>query len=256
MKRQKPHRIVLPLFAYLTLFCVLGAQAQTPAERRDEMKEWVHIQKILSSERTEWKVEKAVVEDMLRVLAQEKADLEERIEVGQSVVSTADRKRSELETARDELRAATGALEKALPAIEASVKALVDRFPEPLQQVVSPLYNRLPELGASTRLSLSERLQTVVGILSQADKFNSVITDTSENRTIASGSVIVQTLYFGLGGAIYADPGGETAGVLLPTASGWESKEMPEHAEAIVAALEVYASLSEAAFVELPVSLK
>ena len=134
--------------------------------------------------------------------------------------------------------------------------SLCERFPVPLRETVSPLYNRLPKPGASTRQSLSERLQTVVGILSQADKFNSVITDQSENRELPSGSVIVQTIYFGLGGAIYADPAGETAGILVPTPAGWECRETPEHTDAILAALDVYASLSEAAFVELPVSIQ
>lgn len=256
MNRRKSNKSGLLLSSVVALIFSLNLAAQSPAERRDEMKEWINIQKILSEERSEWKVEKAVVEDMVRVLEQENDDLSERIELGKSAVSTADTKRIELEAARDELRAATGSLETALPALEASVKVLYEKFPEPLKDTVSPLYNRLPVAGASTRQSLSERLQTVVGILSQADKFNSVITDVSENRDLDSGSVIVQTIYFGLGGAIYADPAGETAGILVPTPSGWESRETPEHADAILAALDVYASLSEAAFVELPVSIQ
>jgi hypothetical protein len=256
MNRRKPPLAKLLFLFVFTFGPVLELVGQTPAERREEMKEWINLQKIISEESSGWKVEKAVVEDMIRVLEMEKNDLEERIEAGKSAVTTADTKRTELESERDLLRSATESLSEALPGIEASVRTLYASFPDPLKDTVAQLHNRIPVPGTPTRLSLAERLQSVVGILSQADKFNSVVTEVSENRTVGGGNVIVETLYFGLGGAIYSDAAGTTAGILYPTADGWESKETPEHTDAILAAMAVYQNTAEASFVELPVSIK
>lgn len=234
----------------------LSLTGQDPDAARAEITEWIGIQKTLSKERAEWSVEQAVIEDMIRVLEQEQEDLQSRIELGREAVSAADEERAELEDERESLRAATGTVESLLPAIEESIRGLHDRFPPPLQDTVAQLYNRLRDPAATEQLSLSQRLMAIVGILSQADKFNSVVTEVSENRTIGGQNVIVRILYFGTGGAIYADPEGAVAGFLYPTADGWVEEQTPDQAGAILAAMDVYANRSEAEFVNIPVNLQ
>ena len=70
------------------------------------------------------------------------------------------------------------------------VKAILATLPEPLVEKIKPLIRRLPNDPNNTKLSLGERVQNVVGILSQADKFNSTITLSNESREIAEGKVV------------------------------------------------------------------
>ena len=66
-------------------------------------------------------------------------------------------------------------------------------------------------------------MQNVVGILSQADKFNTTLTATSESREIEGGKVVeVRTLYWGLATAYYVDASGEYAGIGYTGPDGWE----------------------------------
>lgn len=245
-------------FGFLILIAigVKSVIAETPDELRAIFKEWVAVKKITSEEASEWKVEKAVIADMLKVLEQEEVDLTERIEENESFLSTADEKRTNLEDQRGALLQASSTLEESLPGLESQVRALYARFPEPLQQTVQPLYNRIPTEEEPGNLPSSQRLQSIVGILSQADKFNSGVTVITELRESDGATVEVKTLYFGLGGAIYADASGASAGYGVPNAEGWEWIESEENRADIVNAIEVYQGINEAGFTPVPVQIK
>jgi chromosome segregation ATPase len=208
----------------IILLSVKHLCAQSTEEIRTEIKEWVKLKKIISEEAADWRVEKAVISDMIAVLEQEEIDLKDKLETNKSFLSTADRKRAELEDSRKALLDASAALESRLEGLEASVRELYTTLPEPLQQTIDPLYSRIPEADAEDKPALTLRLQSVVGILSQADKFNSGITVLTELRNSEGSTVEVKTLYFGLAGAIYATANGESAGYGMPGDGGGNGK--------------------------------
>ena len=137
------------------------------------------------------------------------------------------------------------------------MKAVVKTLPEPLVDTIKPLIRRLPEDPADTSLSLGERVQNIVGILSQTDKFNTTLTETSESREIDGGKVVeVRTLYIGLAAAYYVDQSGEYAGVGFPTAEGWEWPRLEGSGEEIKRLIDVYEGSGDIEFVNIPASIK
>ena len=234
---------------------VKSLNGQTPEEVRSALKEWVDVKKITSEEASEWKVEKAVIEDMLQVLEQEEVDLKQKIEDSQSFLSTADEKRSTLEDERAELVTASGELTEFLDHLEQSVKTLYAKFPEPLQETLEPLYSRIPGDDDAKKPALALRLQSVIGILSQADKFNSNLSLEIEIRQIEGSTVEVKTLYFGLAGAVYAEANGGSGGYGLPAADGWTWIDAPEDLSGIIETIQVYEGSKEATFTNIPVKL-
>jgi len=230
--------------------------ANEVSEAQSLVSEWVDLQKLISEERSSWETEKEVVSDMISLLAREKKSLLERIELAKTATSDADEKRSSLLEQRDEFIAAMDFLGGQIESLEALVRELHTKFPPPLQEEVSVSYNRMPEPGEKSRLSVSQRLQSVIVILSQADKFNGGIQLVSGRQELEGGSVEVETLYFGLGGAFFKDKAGEYAGVGYPGESGWEWVEKPEAAADIETLLAVYQGSKQAEFVGLPVIIK
>ena len=148
---------------------------------------------------------------------------------------------------------AAAAVEGSIQQLEVQIKRVVKTLPTPLVEKIKPLIRRLPEDSAHTKLSLGERVQNIVGILSQADKFNATITQTSESRELDSGKTIeVRTLYWGLAMAYYVDGAGEYAGIGFPGADGWEWPQIEGAGPQIKKLLAVYEGSADIQFVEVP----
>jgi hypothetical protein len=115
---------------------------------------------------------------------------------------------------------------------------------------------RLPEDPSDTRTSPVERLQTIVGILNEVEKFGSVISVESELQKTSDGKEIeVKTLYVGLGQAYFVDKTGDFAGVGVAKLSGWEWSEASELGKAIQHAIEVYEGSQPPSFDGLPMTV-
>lgn len=234
-----------------------GAHANTDLdEARSAVSEWVAVEKLISEERSDWNAEREIVADMIALLKQEKESLVERIKLAEAATSEADVKRSALTEQREEFIEAMDFLGGHVSKLEQKITELHGKFPPPLQEEVSISFNRIPEAGVESRLSISQRLQTIVVVLSQADKFNGGVQVVSKIQELDSGPAEVEILYFGLGGAFFQDKTGKYTGVGYPGSDGWEWKETPESADAISDLFSVYQGTTEAKFVRLPVSIK
>ncbi|MEM9159878.1 MAG: DUF3450 family protein [Verrucomicrobiota bacterium] len=239
-----------------SVLCGFSLSAQSLDDARSIVSEWVEVEKTISEERAEWKDEEALIVDMIALLETEKTNLEEKIEAAEEGASEADKKRQALVEESDEYRAAVGTLSDSIVAMEATVIALHQQFPSPLQEEVSKLYTRIPQGGEETRLSVSQRLQSVIAILSQADKFNGGVQLVSDIQQLDSGQAEVDVLYFGLAGAFFQDREGTYVGVGFPSSEGWVWEETPEKATEIAKVFAVYAGEMQAEFVNLPVKIK
>ena len=99
-------------------------------------------------------------------------------------------------------------------------------------------------------------MQNIVGILSQANKFNNTITLTSETRTVNSGKEVqVNTLYWGLAMAYYVDASGEYAGISYPTANGWQTSLIEGVGSQIKQLIGVYEGENAIQFVKIPAQI-
>lgn len=237
--------------------CTLPLAAQDSIqETRNTLNQWVQTRQIISKEKHDWKIEESILKDTKELLTNELQRLDEALDELQASASAADEDRTKLAAEKEELMAAAAIVESQIGALEAQLHAIVKTFPKPLVEKIKPLIRRLPDDPKKTELTLGERVQNIVGILSQADKFNTTITQTSESREISNGNVVeVRTLYWGLAIAYYVDASGEYAGIGVPSENGWEWPQIDGSGAQIKRLLDVYEGSEEIQFVEVPVRI-
>jgi hypothetical protein len=224
---------------------------------RNTLEQWVETQQIISETKSNWRLEKEILQDSESLLSRELERLTATLDELNSTATAADEERTELAAERESLATASAVVENRIAQLENQMKAIVKTFPEPLLDKIKPLIRRMPEDSDDTKLSLGERVQNIVGILSQADKFNGTITQTSESREIGDGRVVeVRTLYWGLAGAFFVDAEGQYAGVGYPGENGWEWPQVEGAGAQIKKLVDVYEGAEEIQFVEVPARIK
>lgn len=241
------------LVGLLSFSMIAPAQAQTIRDTQDTLISWVDTRKAIAATEAEWLAEKEIVADLITLLESEKAKLEAGIDELEDSSDATDARRAELNASREKLLETTASLNEVVPKLESEVRALIEKLPAPLVSELSQLITRLPDPNSETRLALSQRLLTVVGILNRIDKFNTAITVTTEIRSIGERNVEVKTLYFGLAGAYFASANGDYAGFGSAGDDGWNWTEDAAIAGNVVNLIRTYEGTREATFVQLPV---
>lgn len=254
------------LGSLILLACLPSLASAQDMDRTDKIKsiqnsirEWVEIEKQISKEYNEWLFEKELLEEAIVLLEEEKESLEEAIADAEQSTSAAERRRLELLEEKDALQAASDALAERIGGYEEKLLGLVVRFPEPLQKEIAALIKRIPEPGSETEVALTVRLQNIVGVMNEVDKFNSGPTHVAEIRTIetpeGTREAQVTTLYFGLAHAYFVDSQGVYGGTGLPSEDGWiwevDSSLAPEIAQLVAVAK----NEEQAVFSNLPITI-
>lgn len=225
-------------------------------DTRLAMGKWIETQQIISRERKEWQQEKEILIGRLEVIRQESTTLAQKIEEAGAGVAEAAGKRAGLDAENDRLKAEGTRLAEAVTAMEAGVRKLHARLPDPVREKVRPLFQRIPEDPANTRVSIAERFQNVLGILNEINKANNEITVCHEVRELAGGKPTeVRVIYSGLAQAWYVSGGGQ-AGIGRPGDSGWTWESAPAIAADVLRAIEILEGKQTPAFVPLPVKLQ
>ncbi len=237
--------------AGLSTLCL---NAQTNLEStRDVLDQWVQTKQITSKEKSDWRLEQSILTDSQTLLSSELERLEILLEDFKKSASAADEDRSKLTAEKEAIAEASAVVEGNIQELETQMKRIVQTLPTPLVEKIKPLIRRLPEDPTNTKISLGERVQNIVGILNQADKFNSSIKLTSESRKLDSGKVVeVRTLYWGLAMAYYVDGSGKYAGIGHPGENGWEWPQIEGSGPQIKKLLDIYEGSEDYQFVEVP----
>ncbi len=230
----------------------LNAQ-ETLQDTRNILDQWVETNRIISKEKSDWHTEQAIMKDTQGLLTSELERVTQSLKDMEASATAADEERTGLAEEKEKLSAASNVVVGTIGELETQLKAILPTLPKPLINKIKPLIRRLPDDPANTELSLGERVQNIVGILSQADKFNTTITATSESREIDGGKVIeVRTLYWGLAMAYYVDASGDYAGIGIPGADGWKWPRIEGAGPEIKHLLDVYEGSEDIQFVEVP----
>jgi hypothetical protein len=246
-----------PFSKSLAIVCSLipvGLLAQTNiTETRNVLNKWVETRQIISEEKADWQTEQSILSDTVTLLSNEVERLAKALEDLEASATAADEDRSQLTAEKEVLGEAAAVVESNIAGLETQLKRILPALPAPLVDKIKPLIRRLPDDSSDTELSLGERVQNIVGILSQADKFNTTLTATSESREIEGGKVVeVRTLYWGLATAYYVDASGEYAGIGHPGPDGWEWPQLEDKGAEINRLLDIYEGSGEIQFVEVP----
>lgn len=241
----------MPLLILLGTVTVRG---ETPLnEARLSLEKWVETRQVLSRTRSDWQSDKEMLEQSIQLMERELKSVEEQMGKIGSSSAQVDKER---EQAAALVKISEESLDKTRQFavdFEIQLRKQLPQWPAPLQDLLKPLLNRLPASGVATRLPATERLQVLVGILSELDKFNNAVSIFNEKRKNAkSEEVAVQTLYIGLGAAYFVSDTLDFAGTGKPGASGWEWKIQNELAPSIHEAIRIYRNELPARFIALP----
>jgi hypothetical protein len=233
-----------------------GDAPLTLEEARITLGKWIETQQIIGRERKDWQQGKEILQGRLELVKKEQGGLQEGVAQAQASVTEATRKRDELLAEQARLQAAQGKLAEAVTALEARVRKLLASVPEPLRVKLDLLRQRIPEDPATTRISVAERFQNVLGILNELNAANNDVSVGYEVHELADGKPAeVRVLYIGLAQAWYVSAGGE-AGIGRATPDGWVWEPSKSIAPDVLSALEIREGKQSPAFVPLPVQLQ
>lgn len=229
------------------------SQDSTVSKTQDRLKKWVETRQLTSEEAANWLQEKDSLQQSIDLFKSESTKLKGEIKDVQDQESNYAQEFSDLEKENESLKTTIQTIANSIGAAEKRVVELKSRLPQPLLEKLEPFLNRIPEDPSKTKLSASERAQTIVGILSEVDKFQSSITVVGELRKNQSGSEIqVQTLYLGLSQAYFVNQQGDFAGTGVPSVSGWDWKIEPALAGKIKKLIGMYENTVPAEFLSIP----
>jgi hypothetical protein len=242
------------LSAYIS---VASASPEALVDVRTTIGEWAKAEKAISRESLQWQEERVLLDDLLTVAGKRVAKLEAIIQEYEGFVSTADVQRLKLLDQSERVAADIQQIEAFLVKMESGLRRLKSRLPEPLQEELAPVYQRLPKNAEESTLGLGERMQSVVSLLTKIREFDTKISLSESIRELSGSDVEVsfRTLWIGLGQAYYLAP--NDAGYGMLGADGWEWHSQPEIASAIQECIALVEGRStEPKLIDLPVVLK
>jgi len=250
--------LVSGILVSATLLTGGWAVAQPPlADTRSTLEQWFEANQLISKTKTDWRADKELLERTIDLHERELQAIEEQM----SGIST---NNTQVEKERLETEATLAASQEALDAartfasgFEAAIQKLVPRLPGPLRDILKKDLARIPADPVNTRMLAAERMQILVGLLNEMDKFNNALNVFSERRKNTNGEEIaVETVYVGLGAAYFVNESGDFAGMGSPGPDGWEWNIKPELAPTVREVLMVYRSERTAQFITLPVVIR
>jgi hypothetical protein len=206
--KRVPRRLGVATLVVATFFFASSPTlAQEGGAKIDDaralLEKWVEARRVLSKEARDLELAKETLRAQQELLRREIESLKAKIEEAKKSLADVDKKKEELVLESEALKATTSVLESAVAPAEARARDLAARLPDPLKERLQPVVRRLPAEGEATKLSLSDRFLTIVGLLNETDKFQREVVVRSEVRPLADGtSAEVTAIYPGLGAAL------------------------------------------------------
>jgi hypothetical protein len=244
------------VFSWLAIPAEAAAEADILGTRT-ALEQWLDLRKLISEEQNDWREEKETIRASIDLIHGELARLDEELETLADGARATDAMHETLRDENTALQEATAAISGVLGELETRITELHEMLPAELQAQLKPLFVRLPEPDAPSRAGIGERLQNVIGMLGEIEKFNRTITIVREMQQLPSGETAqVRTMYLGLGAAWFTNEEGTYGGSLTPARGGWTINVQPELASRIRAAIAIYENDAQARFVPLPVEIQ
>jgi hypothetical protein len=220
------------------------------------LEQWVETERLISRAQAEWETNRASMENLLEVYGQEIETLEALIQAAEEDTSAAEARRSELTEQDRAIKEIEAQVIDGLIEAEKALKGLKVLLPPPLQQELGPLFNTLPDNPEESRLALGQRIQPIVAILTQVQKFNQVVTVVEGFREFEEGRTVqTEKIHFGLGAAFYIDQADEHAGVAVLGPDGWEWRDDNSLIPAVRSFIDIYRGTQQARYVDLPIAV-
>ncbi|MDP0500130.1 MAG: DUF3450 family protein [Verrucomicrobiota bacterium JB022] len=251
---MKPN--LLPFLCLCAASPLALAQAEHLTETQRLIDKWVETERIISAERSEAKADLEMLAATRDLLRQRVDALEDTIAELKHEAEALNDERVSLVQEQTRLEASSAALAHQLAGFEAQLKQRVETFPPPLQEKLAKLLVQIPDRPNASDVEVGKRLVTLLGVLSEAAKFNQSLTLTYEIRELEDGSgVQADTLYWGYAFAISADASGHATYFGRPSEAGaWQFERLQDHQRETLQIIEMAeGNTDEARFVSLPI---
>ena len=223
---------------------------------RDTLAQWIETQRIISSEESSWQTTKLALEGRIALVQQELDDLNNKVAQSNKTISEEETRKSNLQRDLEAAKSATQSLIEAAAALEAEIVKLKTILPDPILKKVQALYDRIPEDPNSTKVSLAERYQNILGILNEADKANNELIVLSEVREIPGATPTeVETIYVGLAQAYFVNADRNFAGTGRPVGGKWQWERLDGISTDVAEMLSVISAKGKPRFVHLPIQI-
>ncbi len=231
--------------------------AELLTDTKSIIQEWVRVEQLLSHENQQWDEEKASLNDILKILSAERQELNRQITLAQEIASRADEERSILVEKLSSYQEISDLLEVRISDYERQLVLITAYLPQVLQSELAPRISRLNSSALGSNLSLSERTQTVLSMMSEIDSFDGRLTLTTELISNSRGEPIeVRVLYLGLSRAFYVNRNATTAGYGVPTDTGWQWQSANELSANIAKSLDIYETRLTPQLISLPMQVE
>ncbi len=228
-------------------------QAQVDlGQTRSTLEQWVQTRQLISETRSEWITEQEMLRSSKSMFSDKLADLVAKLKEVEEQDSKTDGEIATKEAEKVALIEFEETGRKLATDLEAKIKALIPSFPDKFREHVQPYLDRIPANPAETKETPGRRIQLVVAILGEVDKFNNAMHLETEVR----GDISVRTLYLGMAQAYYVNQDGTVAGTGALGAQGWQWTENTALAPQIQKAIAIYEGTHPAEFISLPVSIQ
>jgi septal ring factor EnvC (AmiA/AmiB activator) len=252
-------KCLISLLVVLVGISVAAPAAETSpmAQTRSTLEQWVQTRQLISQTRTDWQTDQETLEQTVALYERELQAIDEQMskvatnntQVATEMIEAMALQKVSNETLGDAKQFATE--------FEAKIKQLGPQLPGPLQDILKPLLARLPADPANTKMLAAERMQVLVGVLNELDKFNNAVSIFNERRKNDKGEeVSVQTVYIGLGAACFVNEAGDFAG----TGTRWQKRlgmdDQTEIAPTVHEVVKIYRNERAARFVTLPAAVR
>ncbi|MDQ8186346.1 DUF3450 family protein [Pelagicoccus sp. SDUM812002] len=251
---------MIPRPAFLLLALPLCSLTQTPtiANELDSLKDltdrWIQTRNRISKEKSQWVIEKELLEGSVDTLSSTQEILSENVEILEMQSREATDAISEAEAKVAQFEETNTTVLAQVSVYEDRIRRLAERLPPPLLDEIAPLLRKIPDQESSST-PVPNRLQNVVAISTLIDEFNNDLTLAHTIKELDDGSIIeVRVLYWGLAGAYASNLDGTKAWVISPTTSSWKWTPAGTNSLAIKSLFDVYDKTIDPALVGVPFS--
>lgn len=236
----------------------MGAESSDKlSATRGTLQTWVETRQLVSKTRSDWQADKETIQQTTLMLERELKGVEDKFSKLSTNNVQAEKERAETEASIKASNEGLAPAQQFAAEFEGKVRALVPRLPDPLKDILKPMLARLPAEGSNTTMKATERVQAIVAILNELDKFNNAINVFSEKRKNEAGAeVSVETVYVGLGAGYFVNDSGDFSGMGTPGSAGWEWSNKPDLSGNIREIIRIYRNERPAKFVSLPAAIK
>lgn len=248
----------LPIVMAIALGGVAASAAESPVvDARVTLEKWVETRQLISKTKSDWQADQESLEQTVALYERELKAIDEQMSKVNTNNTQVAKEMLEAEALQQHSQEALAQAREFATGFEGRVRQFAGQLPGPLQDILKPLLARLPADPGNTKMLAAERVQVLVGILNELDKFNNGVNVFNEKRKNPKGDeVAVQTVYLGLGAAYFVNEAGDFAGTGAPGANGWEWNVKNEIAASVQEVVKIYRNEKTARFVTLPAAIR